>query len=73
MLAVNFIVFTFLEPFEEVVVACVERSQLGFKTVRKDAHLVQGEKVWDFFSIILKVLVVSFFNLDGAVLQFNKD
>ena len=73
MLAVNLVVFAFLEPFEEVIVACVERSQLGFKAVRKNAHLVQGEQVRDFFPVILEVLVVGLFNLDGAVLQFDKD
>ena len=73
MLAVNLVVFAFLEPFEEVIVACVERPQLGFKAVRKNAHLVQGEQVRDFFPVILEVLVVGFFNLDGAVLQFDKD
>ena len=73
MLAVNLVVFAFLEPFEEVIVACVERSQLGFKAVRKNAHLVQGEQVRDFFPVILKILVIGFFNLDGAVLEFDKD
>ena len=73
ILAVNLVVFAFLEPFKEVVVACVERTQFGFKAVRKNAHLVQGEQVRDFFPVILQVLVVSLFNLDGAVLEFNKD
>ena len=73
MLAVNLVVFAFLEPFKEIVVAGVESAKLCLETVRKHANLVECEKVRNILPVARQILVVRFFNLDGTVFQFDKD